>query len=36
MVKQGQRKMVIWIVDEDMLVLAVSVYEKLKDDIEEL
>ena len=36
MAKQGHRKMFIRTVDTDVLVLAVSVYEELKDGIEEL
>ena len=36
MAKEGHRKMVIRTVDTDVLVLAVFVYEDLKDGIEEL
>ena len=36
MTKQGHRKMVIRTVDTDVLVLAVSVYEQLQEEMEEL
>ena len=36
MTKQGYRKMVIRTVDTDVLVIAVLVYEELKNGIEEL
>ena len=36
MTKQGHREMVIRTVDTDVLVLAVSVYEQLQEETEEL
>ena len=36
MTQQGHTKIVIWAVDTDLLVLAVSVYEQLQEEMEEL